>query len=134
MPVSGRELAEPIEFLDLEHGDSIQLKITGYEMGVTTIHPKEVTARHRRIYMQQNDLADPPAADMPISIKIPVLRVTGTRLDKPSPLTYWDISSKRLQADLLPRLTNNGQNPLTVTLTAAGYKPTKVFSVEQGAA
>jgi hypothetical protein len=58
--------------------------------------------------------------------------VFGQRIDKPSPLHYWDISSKRLQADLLPRLQTHQGGVLSVTITATGYKPTKVFSVEQG--
>ena len=81
--------------------------------------------------MQQNGLTEPPTAGTPITVQIPVLRVFGTRLDKPSPLHYWDISSKRLQADLLPRLTIHAGSTLTVTISAMGEKPTKVFSVEQ---
>jgi len=127
-----RELPEPIELLDLEHGNAISLAIDRFEMGQTLIHPTQPTPRHVRIHMQQFGLTAPPVAGTPISVMVPALRVFGTRLDKPSPLHYWDITSKTLQADLLPRLIANQGGVLTVTLTANGYKPTKRYSVEQG--
>jgi hypothetical protein len=126
------ELAAPMELLDLEHGNSITLRIDRYEQGVTTIHPKTITPRDVRIHMQQNGLSEPPVAGTPIYKQIPVLRVFGTRLDKPSPTRYWDISSLTLQADLMPRLVANEGYGLTVTITAQGQKPTKRYSVEQG--
>ena len=132
MSVPANQLAEPIEFLDLEHQHSIELAITSYQLGVVPIHPKQVTSRNIRLYMQQNGLTEPPTPGTPITNEIPVLRVFGQRLDKTSPLRYWDISSKRLQADLLPRLQLHQGGVLTVTITATGEKPTKVFSVEQG--
>lgn len=132
MEASVNELPGPMELLDLEHQDKITLSITGYQQGETTIHPKNPGPRQVRIYMQQNGLTEPPATGVPISIRIPVLRVFGVRTDKTSPNRYWDISSLRLQADLLPRLIAAGGTALNVTLTAIGYKPTKVFSVEQG--
>ena len=126
------DLSEPIELLDLEHAGSITLNITSYELGTGLIHPTSITPRQTRLYMMQNGLSEPPTAGTPISIRIPIIRVFGQRIDKPSPLHYWDISSKRLQADLLPRLQTRAGGVLSVTITATGYKPTKVFSVEQG--
>jgi hypothetical protein len=125
-------LPEPMELLDLEHGASIQLRIDKYDRGWTSIHPTVVTQRHVRLYMDQNGLTAPPAAGTPITVKIPVLRVYGQRLDEASPAPYWDITSKRLIADLATRLYASGGAPLTVTLTAVGYKPTKRYSVETG--
>ena len=125
-------LPEPYEFLDIVHGETIQLRITSAELGKAPIHPKQVTSRHVWIYMQQNGLTAPPVAGTPITNYVPVLRVHGERLDKASPLTYWDISSKRLIAQLYPMLQMMPPGGLTVTLTANGYKPTKVYSVEQG--
>lgn len=127
-----RELPGPYELLDLEHGNSITLSLTRGEMGEVAIHPKNITPRHIYLHMQQNDLSAPPPPGMPVTVRIPVLRVHGTRLDEPSPLNYWDISSKRLQANLLPRLKAHEGGILTVTITSNGYKPTKVYSVEQG--
>lgn len=132
MDVALPELAEPIELLDLEHGTAISLSIDRFEQGWTLIHPTAITPRHVRLHMQQNGLTAPPVPGTPISVRIPVLRVFGTRLDKPSSLRYWDITSKTLQADLLPRLYAYMGGVLTVTLTANGYKPTKRYSVEQG--
>lgn len=129
---SPSDLLEPYEFFDLEHGATMTLSITSSQMGTALIHPTAITPRQVRLHMIQNSLTAPPASGTPISIRIPVLRVFGTRLDEPSPLSYWDISSKRLQANLLPRLNANLGGILTVTITANGYKPTKVYSVEQG--
>jgi len=98
------DLPEPYEFLDLEHLGSITLNITSYQLGTGLIHPTAITPRQVRLHMMQQGLAEPPVAGTPITVRIPVLRVFGQRIDKPSPLHYWDISSKRLQADLLPRL------------------------------
>lgn len=132
MATDVRDLSEPFEFLDLEHGESISLAINHSEMGQAAIHPKQITPRHIRIHMDQNELNAPPVAGTPITVKVPVLRVHGIRLDAPSPLTYWDISSKRLQANLWPRLKSHEGTTLTVTITGNGVKPTKVYSVEQG--
>ena len=126
------DLSEPYEFLDLEHQGAITLNITSYQLGTGLIHPTAITPRQVRLYMMQNELANAPAPGTPITVRIPVLRVFGQRIDRPSPLHYWDISSKRLQADLLPRLQTHQGGVLSVTITATGYKPTKVFSVEQG--
>lgn len=130
--VAASDLQEPIEFLDLKHGNRVQLSITGHSMGTALIHPTAITPRQIRLYMMQNGLTEPPTPGTPISVRIPVLRVFGQRLDEASPLHYWDISSKRLQAQLYTRLQFQGGAPLIVTLTAHGYKPTKVYSLEVG--
>lgn len=126
------DLPEPYEFLDLEHGATFSVSIHRWQMGTALIHPTAITPRQIRLYMLQNGLTAPPAAGTPISIRIPVLRVFGHRLDEVSPISYWDISSKRLQANVFPRLELNQGRPLILTFTAHGYKPTKVYSVEQG--
>lgn len=125
-------LPEPYEFLDLENGHSIRLSIDRAVLGMAVIHPKEVTSRHIRIHMQANNLTAPPPSGTPISVPIPVLRVFGQRLDAVSPLKYWDISSKTLTADLLPRTSAIAITPLIVTISAHGEKPHKRFSVEVG--
>lgn len=132
MDASVAELPGPMELLDLEHQNAITLSITSYQQGETTIHPKAPGPRQLRIYMQQNGLTEPPTPGTPISIRVPVLRVFGVRVDKPSPARYWDITSLTLQADLLPRLIAYQGGTLNVTLTANGHKPTKRYSVEQG--
>jgi hypothetical protein len=130
MPDQFPLLPEPMELLDLEHGASVTLRIDRYDMGQTVIHPTAVTPRHIRIFMEQRGMTEPPAAGTPISVRIPCLRVYGQRLDEASPTTYWDITSKRLIADLAARLYATGGAPLTVVLTAVGYKPTKRYSVQ----
>jgi hypothetical protein len=125
------ELPGPMELLDLEHQNSITLSITSYQQGTTKIHPKSPTPRDVRIFMEQQGLTAPPAPGTPIFKTIPVLRVFGSRIDKPSPNRYWDISSLTLQADVLPRLTGREGFPVTLTMTAEGYRPTKRYSVEQ---
>ena len=125
------DLPEPYEFLDLEHRCSITLNLQGYWLGTALIHPTAITPRQVRLHMMQQGLSAPPVAGTPITVRIPVLRVFGQRIDKPSPLSYWDISSKRLQADLVPRLQTRAGSVLSVVITATGYKPTKIFSVEQ---
>lgn len=124
------ELPEPYEYLDLEDGHSISLNINKAELGLATIHPRNPSPRHVRQYMEQRGLSDPPAPGTPISVRVPVLRVHGFRLDEPSPTTYWDISARTLQADLGPRVLAPHQNAIVVVITAHGYKPHKRYSVE----
>lgn len=125
-------LPEPYEFIDLNHGATMTLRIDRFELGTGLIHPTAITPRQIRIYMEQQGLSEPPPAGTPITIWVPVLRVHGQRLDEASPLTYWDASSKRLQARLFPLLRQFEGSHVVVRLTANGYKPTKVYSVEQG--
>jgi hypothetical protein len=126
------ELAGPLEFLDLEHANAVTLSITSAEMGTTEIHPTAITPRQIRLHMQQNGLSAPPPAGTPITIRIPVLRLFGSRVDAVSAAPYWDVSSKTLQANLWPRLQLFQGAALQVTITANGVKPTKRYSVEQG--
>jgi hypothetical protein len=145
-------LDEPFEYIDLANSMSITLQIVAFQDGSGVIHPSSPTAKHVRQHMQQNQLAEPPAAGMPISITVPVLRLFGARLDKSSPSPYWDISSLTLQAQLLPLLDVSAGStpttalearksgvsfgkvtltaPITLRLTANGARPQKRYSVE----
>jgi hypothetical protein len=145
-------LAEPFEYVDLPHGNSITLQVTAFEDGSGLIHPSNPTLKHVRQHMDQNGLTSPPAAGTPIGVQVPVLRLFGARLDKASPSPYWDISSRTLQAQLLPLLdvsagstpttalearrtvASYGKVPLlsaiTIKLTANGARPQKRYSVE----
>ena len=125
-----RTLEEPMEFVDLHHGETMTLRVDHYEDGVTTIHPVTVTQRHIRQHMDQRQLEAPPPAGTPITVEIPVLRLFGMRLDKTSPAPYWDVSSKTLRADLLSRFTTSLSFPIVLTLTANGARPHKRYSVE----
>lgn len=123
-------LAEPLEFIDLEPGHSMVIRVDAWTDGSTVIHPVAVSSRHVRIHMTQNDLATPPPPGTPISIEVPALRLLGQRVDEPSTAPYFDISSKTLRADLLARLTAGLPLPATIRLTANGQKPRKRYSVE----
>jgi hypothetical protein len=124
-------LPEPYEFLDLHDGESITLRIDSFTDGSAVIHPNNPTPRHVRIHMEQKSLDGPPAPGTPIQNEISILRIVGRRVDGDNLEGYWDISSKRLRADLLARLTNRQSGPLTVSISAHGHKPHKRFSVAQ---
>ena len=131
---------------------SITLQVVAFQDGSGTIHPSNPTAKHVRQHMDQNALDAPPVAGTPITISVPVLRLFGARLDKASPSPYWDVSSRTLQAQLLPLLDVSAGStpttalearkaavsygkvplvsPITVKLTANGAKPQKRYSVE----
>jgi hypothetical protein len=81
------DLQEPYEFLDLEHLGSITLNLTSYQLGTGLIHPTAITPRQVRLHMMQNGLSAPPVAGTPITVRIPVMRVFGQRVDQPSPFT-----------------------------------------------
>jgi hypothetical protein len=121
-----------MEFIDLEPGASMTLRVDAFQDGSTVIHPTRTTPRHVRMHMQQNALDAPPAAGTPIGVEVPALRLVGERLDENSPMRYFDVSSKTLRADLLARFTGGLALPAVLTLTANGQKPMKRYSVEVG--
>jgi hypothetical protein len=145
-------LSEPFEYVDLAHSMSMTIQVTAFEDGSGLIHPSNPTPKHVRQHMDQNGLTEPPAANMPIGVQVPVLRLFGSRLDKASPSPYWDISSRTLQSQLLPLLDVQAgstpttalearklavsygkvplQAPLTIKITANGARPQKRYSVE----
>ena len=106
-----RRLVGPIEFLDLADRESMDLKIVSWERGVTKIS----TIRR----------------DREVEIDIPVLRVHVTAETKPLPPRYYDISSKTLQAQLLPLLLAPRFERWTYRVTAYGVAPRKRFSLER---
>ena len=123
-------LAEPYEFVDLPPDESMTIRIDLFQDGSATIHPNAITPRHVAIHMQQRGLDAPPPPGSPIGIEVPVIRLFGERVDKPSVQRYFDVSSKTLRADLLARLTAGLALPATVRFTANGHKPRKRYSVE----
>jgi hypothetical protein len=125
-------LPDPCDFVDLNEGERMTLSIDRWEDGSTIIHPNHPSPRHVRQHMEQRNLEAPPAPGTPISVEIPVLRLYGQRVDQTSPCRYFDVTSKRLRADLLARLTNRENMPLVVTISASGMRPRKRYSVEQG--
>jgi hypothetical protein len=125
-------LPEPMEFIELDSGASMTLRVDSFQDGSTVIHPRATTPRHVRQHMQQNALTEPPPAGTPIGVEVPALRLVGERLDQPSPMHYFDVSSKTLRADLLARFTGGLALPAVLKFTANGQKPQKRYSVEVG--
>ena len=125
-------LPEPHEYVDVAHGGTFSMRVTGYLDGTAVIHPRNPSARQIAIYMSQNQLTAPPAPGTPIGIETVVLRLYGQRLDEYSPASYWDISSKTLRADLLARLGAGLTVPFLLTLSANGHAPHKRYSVTIG--
>src|SRR5258708_9062703 len=145
-------LDEPFEYIDLAHSMSMTIQVTAFEDGSGLIHPSIPTPKHVSLHMAQNGLTEPPPPNMPISVTVPVLRLFGIRLDKASPSPYWDISSRTLQAQLLPLLDVQAGStpttaiearksglaygkvplvtPITLKITAAGARPQKRYSLE----
>jgi hypothetical protein len=132
--VSDTLLPEPMEFLDLAHGNTATIRVERFLDGSAVIHPRAPTANHVRTFMSQNGLTEPPQSGTPISVEVPVLRLYGARLDKPSPVKYLDVSSKTLRADLLARFNTGLALPVQITLSANGHAPHKRYSVETSAA
>jgi hypothetical protein len=124
------ELPGPINYLDLEHTESVALSVTSIEVGRTLIHPTIPTARHRTFFMQQNGLQSAPDAGTPISVWVYTVRLNGQRLDQPSQFAHWDITSSHLAHDLVARFGARVLTPMAVKISATGHKPRKVFSVE----
>ena len=125
-------LPEPYEYIDLHPSQSMTLRVHSYQDGTAVIHPVAPTSRHIRIMMTQQQLEAPPVAGTPISIEIPVLRLTADRLDFSTPVHTFDVSSKTLRADLLARFAAGLALPAVLTLTATEPKPRKRYSVSIG--
>lgn len=123
-------LPEPYEYLDLHDGEHVKWHITDYLIGEANIAPKNPTARHIVIHMEQNQLTAAPPAGHPITVTVPVTRLYGTRLDKPSHAAYLDVSSKTLQATLKPLLDSGVWRGRSLMFTANGHAPAKRYSVE----
>jgi hypothetical protein len=102
------DLPGPIEFLELAPGESRELAIARAEEGTTTI--ANTTDR--------------------IPKSIPVLRVHLVAGSKVAGLPYYDISSKRLQAQLAPVVLNPAALPRTVTVTKVGSGLGAQFQVD----
>lgn len=123
-------LPEPYEYIDLHPGHSMTLFVTGFEDGSGVIHPRSPSPRHVRKHMDQRGLLEPPSPGTPISVEEPVLRLFASRQDEANSARYFDVSSKRLRADLLARFQAGLTLPATLRLTANGAKPLKTYSVE----
>ena len=103
-------IEEPIEWLELRDKETAEFHVERYEWGEYTISPRYAGAPARKA--------------------IPVLRVYVPAEDKPRFPHYWDISSKRVHAQLRAPLDMIVRDRMLVRITATGVRPAKWFQVE----
>lgn len=106
-----RRLPGPMEYLDLPDGGSARLRVVSYERGSSVIN----TTRRGQ----------------PAEVEIPVLRVHLAPGVKPYPPEYYDITSKTLQAQLLPMLMERGFENYEFVVTKHGVAPRARFTLER---
>jgi len=111
MAVELRRLVGPYEILDLPDRGSARLRIVSWEQGSMIIHPEY------------------PGA--PAEKEIPVLRVHLYPGVKPYPPPYYDITSKTLQAQMLPMLMERGFENYWYVITKYGEAPRARFTLER---
>lgn len=103
------ELPGPSNILELRDGESVSFTAVRFETGEATITP----------------------AHAPQGKRVNVLRVHVRAQDHPVFPHYWDITSARLYAQLLPQLRITGSLIVRWTITARGIPPKKYYSVER---
>jgi len=106
-----RRLMGPYELLDLPDRGSVRLRIVTWEQGIITIHPRYEGG--------------------PAEKDIPVLRVHLAAGVKALPPMYYDITSKTLQAQLLPLLLERGYERYEYVVTKYGVAPKARFTLER---
>ena len=103
------ELARPINVLELQDGESQTFRVVRFELGEEVIFPLHA----------------------PNGKRVRVLRLHVSAADKPDFPHYWDVTSTRLYAQLLPQLQVAGLLSAKWTVTARGIQPKKYFTVER---
>lgn len=106
-----RRLVGPYEILELADRESVRLRVVSFERGSMVIHPRWAGAPSEKL--------------------IPVLRVHLAEETKPYPPRYYDITSKTLQAQMLPLLMERGFERFEYVVTAYGVAPRKRFTLER---
>lgn len=99
---------EPFELLEMADGEVRTFHIRAWEKGETLIKPPW----------------------LPEGKVIKVLRIWVDPEEQPIGLTYWDITSKTLIAQLEPYLERETFRAMVYKITAFGEKPRKRFTVE----
>lgn len=102
------ELPGPLELLDLQDKESATFKVVRFLEGTAKIKTD----------------------DVPEGKEVAILRVHLVPGTKTIGLNYWDISSKTLQAQLVPFLKDPAQRQRTFKVTAHGVRPRKRFTLE----
>ena len=106
-----RPLVGPYEILDLPDRGVARLRIVSWERGSMKISPRYEGA--------------------PGEKEIPVLRVHLAPGVKPYPPMYYDITSKTLQAQLVPLLLERGYERFEYVVTKYGVAPRARFTLER---
>lgn len=102
------EINEPFEMMELLDGQSITLDIGKWELGKTTIQPRDGR----------------PARE------VPVLRAHVPETQKPTLPHYWDITSKHLVTGLLGFLERDPPGRWRFTVTKRGSGPAARFTLQ----
>jgi hypothetical protein len=102
-------LDEPFEYLDLPDRAIMKLRVQSYKLGRGAIRPRYAGAPEVKVNR--------------------ILRVTVPVSMKPLGPPYWDISSKTLQAQLIPQLDVVISQNREVEIQAFGVAPSKRFTV-----
>jgi len=106
-----RRLPGPYEILDLADRETVRLRIVAWEQGTMVIAPRY------------------PGA--PAEKEVDALRVHLAAGVKPYPPQYYDITSKTLQAQLLPYLLERGYDRFEYAVTKFGVAPKARFTLER---
>lgn len=106
-------LPGPYELLELQDGESVDLRVRSWQRGTMIIHPKY------------------PGA--PAEKEIEVLRVHMQEGSKQYPPMYYDITSKTLNAQLLPFLLEPGFEAWSFRVTKHGIGVRARFTLQRGA-
>jgi len=101
-------LPEPYELLDLPDGGAAVFHVITWTLGKATISPLAGTGPK----------------------EVPILRVHVPKSDKALFPDYWDISSKRLIAQLMPYLVGGVPGRREFRVQKTGRKPTAYFALE----
>jgi len=106
-----RRLPGPYEVLDLPDRGSITLRLVTWERGTMLIHPRQLGA--------------------PAEKEIESLRLHLAPGVKALPPNYFDLTSKTLQAQMLPMLMERGFERYEYVITKYGVAPKARFTVER---
>ncbi len=101
------KVASPFELLELANGESRTFHVTAWAKGITIIKPTW----------------------FPQGKEVEILRIWVDPQQQPIGLTYWDISSKTLIAQLEPYLAKEDYRSFSYTITAFGEPPKKRYTV-----
>lgn len=102
-------LPGPYEILELPNAQTVELLITGRELGDIIIHPRGQAGVTEKI--------------------IRVMRVHLAPGSKTVGPPYWDLTAGTLIAQLLPLIPPAPEKPVRVRILATGVAPAKRFTV-----